>query len=397
MTVRSLLAALLVAAAPASAQDAAQLSQSVAENGLAATEAALSAVADPDATQAFALGGVRFLRAIEVTLQTRWRLGINAERTELPILRLPVPPNPSPEPFAPEAIEALFARLVDDLAAARAPLDGITDSDRVELPIRLADLWFDINLNATRNAGEGLAEVAGLVLTGRPAELDDAVVHFDTADAAWLSAYTHFLSAFAELVLAFEPRDQIARVIEASRAMDALATDTFYPNALDMQFGQQIDRLAMIYFSIRQQPVPAHTRAARAHLLSMIARNRDFWFRVAVETDDRGEWIPNDSQTQALGIPVPQGTAAGWQAVLDDAEALLNGTRLMPHWRLREGAGINLRRLMDDPVPVDLAEWAHGIGLLPFAEQGERISSENWFAFQRLVSGNAFLFAVYLN
>jgi hypothetical protein len=394
----SLITFFLLVAPPAPAQVTPDISARIASDGLAPTEAYLASLTNPDPASLFALGGVRFLRAIEVTLQTRWRLGINAQRTELPVLRLPVPANPAPEPFTPDAIETLFRGLIDDLTTARVPLQQIANADAVNLPIAILDLWFDINMNGIRDTGEGLTDVAGTALTGRAMRVSDTpLLQFDTADAAWLAAYTHFLSAFAELVLAFEPTDQIARVTEASRQMDDLAPDSAFPNALDMQFGQQTDRLAMIYFALRQQPDPAHTMAARDHMLNMIAANRVFWARVALETDNAGEWVPNDSQDQGLGLPVPPGTGTRWLAVLDDAEALLQGTRLIPHWRLREGAGINLKRLLENPVPVDLAEWAHGIGLLPFAEEGTRISRENWWAFERLMRGDSMLFVVFLN
>ncbi len=395
---RHAIAALVLAALPASAQDT-ELSTRIAQDGLAATEAHLAGLAAPEPGDHFALGAVRFLRAIEKTLQTRWRLGINAARTELPVLRLPVPPNPAPEPFTPEAIEAIFTTLIDDLTAARDPLTRIADGSDFIRPATLADLWFDINMNGARDDGEALVQVAGLALTGRAAALagDAPVIHFDTADAAWLAAYTHFLSAFAELVLAFEPTEQIARVSAAATQMDTLAGDTPYRNALDMQFGQQIDRAAMIYFALQQQPDAAHTRAARDHLLQMIALNRTFWTRVAAETDNQGEWIPNDTQQQALGLTVPPGTRDRWLAVLADAEGLLQGTKLIPHWRLRGGAGINLRKILEDPVPVDLAEWIHGIGLLPFAEEGERVSPDSWLDFERLMRGDALMFVVFLN
>lgn len=388
------IAVLILATSPVMAQDF-DISKSIADTGLAATETRLTA---DDPTTRFALGGVRFLRAIEKTLQTRWQLGINAARTELPVLRLPVPANPNPQPFTPDAIEALFSTLIDDLTGARAPLMDITDDDAVALPIAITDLWFDVNMNGIRDAKEGVTDIGGLVMTGRPATIADSpVIHFDTADAAWLAAYTHFLSAFAELVLAFEPTDQIARVTEASQQMDLLAPDSGFSNALDMQFGQQLDRVAMIYFALRQQPDATHTRAAHTHLLDMIAQNRILWSRVATETDNNGEWVPNDSQQQAIGIPVPEGTGTRWQAVLADAEALLKGDKLIGHWRLRQGAGINLRRLFETPAPVDLAEWIHGIGLLPYAEEGTRISPQNWQQFERLLRGDAMLFVVFLN
>lgn len=395
---RLLTALFFLAACPAAAQGVSDISARLSNDGIAATEDYLLGLGELDPTQLFVLGGVGFLRAIERTLQTRWRLGIMAERTELPVLRLPIPPNQNPDPFTPEAIEALFSQLIFDLFAARGALIGISDGDDVDLPIAIGDLWFDINMNSARDTGEGLTEVAGIALTGRAmVAADTPVLHFDTADAAWLAAYTHFLSAFAELVLAFDPTDQIARVAEASRQMADLARDSGFSNALDMQFGQQIDRLAMIYFALRKQPDPARTRAARQHMLGMIAQNRTFWSRVAGETDNNGEWIPNDAQDQGLGLPVPKGTGAQWLAVLDDAEALLQGTRLIPHWRLREGAGINLHKMLENPIPVEPAEWAHGIGLLPFAEEGTRITPENWRAFERLMRGDAMLFVVFLN
>lgn len=392
---RSCLAALLIFATPASALQPDEISGFIAENGLAATENRLAAAPPPDATTAFALGGVRFLRGIEKTLQTRWRLGINADRTELPVLRLPVPPNETPEPFTSETIATLFRDLLSDMSAARQPLSDIADGADITLPLAIGDLWFDVNLNGVRDDGEGVTDIGGLVLTGRPVTLvDSPVIRFDTADAAWLAAYTHFLSAFAELLLAFDPTDQIDRVGEASLAIDLLARDSGYSNALDMQFGQQVDRAAMIYFALQQQPDPAHTRAAHVHLLDMIALNRVFWRRVAAETDNEGEWIPNDTQQQGLGLPVPPGAGARWLAVLADAEALLKGDKLMPHWRFHKGAGINIRRLFENPVPVDIAEWVHGIGLLPFSEEGERVGADSWRDFQLLLRGEAPLFFV---
>lgn len=391
---RTILFTLLLSASAAVAQGF-DVSKSIAETGLAATEARLSA---DDPTARFALGGVRFLRAIEATLQTRWRLGINAERTQLPILRLPVPANPTPDPFTPDAITNLFTSLITDLANVRAPLLEIGDSDAVDLPITITDLWFDVNMNGTRDPAESVTDIGGLAMTGRPVTVNDApVIHFDTADAAWLAAYTHFLTGFAQLVLAFDPTDSIARVNESSDKMNLLAADTPYLNALDMQFGRDLDRVAMIYFALQQQPDPTHTRAAHSAFLGMIAQNRVFWDRVAQETDDLGEWVPNDTQQQALGLPVPKGTGARWQAVLADAEDLLNGTKLIPYWRLREGAGLNMRKLFENPVPVDLAEWVQGVGLLPFAEEGNRVSPENWRAFERMLRGDTMLFVFFLN
>ena len=148
------------------------------------------------------------------------------------------------------------------------------------------------------------------------------IITFDTADAAWLTAYTHFISAFAELVLAFEPTEEIGRVMALHEQMDSFAADSPYQTALTTMFGDQADRLAMIYFALRRQPDVVHTKASHGHLVSMIAQNRLFWTRVYAETDNRNEWVPNDNQDQGLGLRVPTGTGRcrqppqGWQGLI---------------------------------------------------------------------------------
>ena len=188
-----------------------------------------------------------------------------------------------------------------------------------------------------------------------------------------------------------------SEAIAARQAMDGLGAGSDFANAYDMMLGAEIDMAAMAYFAVQQQPDPARTGATRNHLLAMIAQNRRFWRLVALETDNFAEWIPNPRQVSALGMPVPPETGEVWQAVLSDAEDLLEGRKLIPFWRLQKGAGINLRRLLEDPVPVDPAEWIHGAGLLPYMESGTRIGSQNWWRLQELARGDAALFAVWLN
>lgn len=393
---RSLIAALLLFATAAAAQDKSGISSRIAETGLAATATSLEAATSPG--DRLALGGVLFLHAIEKTLQTRWRHGMVRSGGFVPVLRLPVPPNPAPDPFRAELVAEVFQTLIDDMTAARAPLETIGDADDAGVLLSLADIWFDIDMDGVRSADENLMRVAGATLRLGPRSGGTApTIRFDTADAAWLGAYTHLLSAVADIVLAFDPTPQIARVIDTTAAMGALGASSGFANAYETTMGAEIDMAAMILFSLQQQPDPTRTRSARTHLLAMIAQNRVFWARVATETDNFAEWIPNASQVSALGLTVPPDTADVWLAVLTDAEDALEGRKLIPFWRLRKGAGINLKRLMQDPVPVDLAEWVHGAGLLPYMQDGERIGSENWWRLQELAHGDAALFAVWLN
>ncbi len=394
---RILILAFILSAGSAAAQDSSDISARIARDGLAATADSLSGAAS--ASDRFALGGVLFLRAIEKTLQTRWRYGIERTGSILPVLRLPIGANPAPEPFRPELVGEIFATLIDDMTAARAPLDGIADADAVGLRIALDDLWFDINMNGLRDADEGLLHVAGATLRigSRRGAGGAPVIRFDTADTAWLSAYTHFLSALGDLVLAFDPTPQIRRVGEASAAMARLGAGTPFSNAYDMMLGAEIDMATMIYLALQQPPDPIRTRSLRSHLLAMIGDNRRFWARLTAETDNDAEWIPNATQNSALGIDMPADTGAVWIALLGDAEDVLEGRKLIPFWRLRSGAGINLKRLLQDPPAVDVGEWIQGVGLLPYFEDGERISPDNWWRFRRMMRGNAALFAAWLN
>ncbi len=396
---RRVLALLLATALPAYAERA-PLSAEIGANGLAATEARLAALPAPTAEQGFALGGIRFLLGIEGALQLRWQTGLVSFGPELPVLRLPIPPNPNPRPFAPDDIVTLLTGLETRMEGARTAL-AVTEGQDFGLEIALSDLWFDIDGNGARSDGESVSEVAGLALAGAArggfAAPADPVIRFDTADADWLEAYTHFLSAFANLALAFDPAAAVARVQTATAGMKALWGTTPPPNALDMMLGHHVDRAAIILLALQSKPDAARAGAARDHLLSMIAANGRFWRAVEAETDDAAEWVPNDRQTSALGIPMPEGTGARWQAVLNDAEGVLTGRLLVPHWRMGAEGGIDVSAVFAAAPPVDVITWAQGEGLLPYARKGPRVSAQSWRDFERLVQGDALLFALFLN
>ena len=396
---RAVLVAFALFATPALADRT--ISTEISATGLAATEARLAALPAPKPDELFALAGIRFLSGVEGALQLRWQTGMRADWSELPILRLPIPENPAARPFAPADVVELFDRVDRRMTDARAALDTLGDQD-FALEIRLSDLWFDINANGARDEGEQMAAIAGLTLAGlgRFVSQDqpfDPVVRFDAADAAWLAAYTQFLSAFATAALAFDPAPAVQRVINAAEGMKALWGTTPPPNAMDMMFGRQVDRVAMVLLALQTTPDPALSQKVHGHLVAMIADNRRFWKLVEAETDNALEWVPNDRQTSALGLPMPPGTGARWQAVLADAEAVLQGRLLMPYWRLGGEAGLNLKKMFENPPAIDLITFVQGEGLLPYAEKGPRVTADSWNDFQTFVQGDAMLFAVFLN
>ncbi|WP_149587832.1 hypothetical protein [Tabrizicola flagellatus] len=390
------LALALLLATPATAET---ISEEIARTGLQATETRLAALPSPTSEELFALAGLHFLGGVEQALQLRWKTGVKADWSELPILRLPIPENPDAIPFQAADFTALIRNLDADMDAARTALAQLGDQE-FSLPVRISDLWFDINANGTREAGESLAEVTGMALgggRGMGVRVEDPVITFDTADAAWLSAYTHFLSGFASTALAYDPEPAIQRVIDSSKAIYALWGTTPPRNAMDMMFGRQVDRAAMILHALSNRPDRALAQDAHNHFLSMIRENRRFWSLVEMETDDTGEWVPNDTQVSGLGLRMPPGTGERWQAVLADAEKVLKGEVLLPHWRFGAEAGINLKRAFDDPPAIDLVTFIQGEGLLPYAEKGPLMSLQSWRDFEDFIQGDAMLFAVFLN
>jgi hypothetical protein len=393
---RALALALTLAASPVMAET---LSEEIGRAGLGETEARLAALPSPTNEELFALAGLRFLGGVEAALQLRWQTGIRADWSELPILRLPIPENPTARPFVPADFTALITGLDADMESAREALARLGEGP-FALDIRLADLWFDIDGNGQRGEGEDIGSVAGLTLGGGRmvnAAAADPVITFDTADAAWLSAYTNFLSGFASVTLAYDPEPAIQRVMDSSAAIYALWGDTPPPNALDMMFGRQVDRIAMVLHALSKTPDKALAADAHAHFLAMITENRRFWSLVALEEDNHNEWVPNARQVSGLGVFVPPETGERWLAVLAEAERALKGEVLIPHWRYGAEAGINLKRAFEDPPAVDLVTWIQGEGLLPYAEKGPRMTTQAWNDFERLVSGDAVLFAVFLN
>lgn len=373
------------------------LSREIGQNGIAATAARLAAVVEPPPEDRFALAALRFLGTIEGVMQQRYAVGLSDEVARLPLLSLPLPRNPDPQPFEATLIRDIMAAIPPQMAEARAPLAGL--EDEFGLDIDFADLWFDINANGTRDMGEDLATIAGFMFGFGPrAPFGDSdralpVVRLDLADAAWLSAYSHMLTGFAQVVLAYDPTDAIAEMMETRAAFAALSpVDDPLGGFVDQA---TLDTIAVIVNVLRSQPDAAMGAAARDSYLAMIADNRLFWQRAAAETDNIREWIPNARQTSATGIELPPETGEAWLDVLTEIEDVLEGRALIPYWR--SGAGLNVSRMFTEPRPVDLVGWIQGAAALPYLEEGPLASGTALNVFNNIFWGDTLFMAVWLN
>ena len=391
----------LVAATPTTAQT---ISAEIGTVGLTATEARLAALQSPTDADRFALGGVRFLRAVEGALQLRWKTGLSEQLSMLPFLRLPIPENPDAPALAPATIATLFTDVSVGMDSARAPLAEIPATADFGVEITLSDLWFDINANAVRDKGEDMLSVAGPMIMGWAwADRDPAIpaptIRFDGADAAWLSAYTHLLGGISDTILAYDPTTPITRTTDARAAMASfgqLTPDPFFGMGGGASL-DAVDYISIVLATLNQSPDKVRMASAQSHFLAMVTDNRRFWAEVVLETDNEKEWLPNDSQKSAMGIELPPGTGPMWLGVLSDFEALLKGEKLVPFWRITGPAGVDVSAMFTDPRPIDLISWVQGEGAVPYLKQGDLISPANWQAFEQVISGQAMLFTLFLN
>ncbi|MDF1619177.1 hypothetical protein [Pseudothioclava nitratireducens] len=390
--------AALAALAPLPALAELDLSAELSTTSISAMLEQLRARPAPDADTHFAIAGLEFLGAVERTYQLRARHGLEAFFASPFTGYMDGPHPPAPEPLTAEVITQSLTDTLAAMERARAALDAIPSEADPALIVDFGAPWFDIDGDGARGDGEGMADLVGPALVGtwtwreRPQDAALPVIRFDAADRHWLRAYTQLISGTTEMILAYDPAPAIARVLASRAEITAAQPD---PNRDLYGFGSFVDVVAMLDGTLRQRPDATRTRAARTHWLGMIADNRLFWAALATETDNDREWIPNDRQTSALGIEFPEGLDQTWGAVLDDAEALLTGTRAIPFWRAP--IGLDLNAFLENPAPVDFVGWVQGWAALEYRSDAPPISDTNWRAFSRVVQGRTGLMMLTLN
>jgi hypothetical protein len=299
----------------------------------------------------------------------------------LPFMRIvvPTPKTAITEPATPKMAADVFRSFRQSLRDANATLGKIGDDDfGVELNLTRASLDFD---------GDGLVDETETVLTSLGAVLgerpgaqsgDELVIRFDAADAIWLKGYTHFVSGILDILLAYDWRpvwDQCAHLLFANPDPRPSFNRWAGPG---QGFGDWADMIAAVHeMRLELKDKKAWPRA-RDEFQNMFASSRLCWGRVLSEIDDDREWLPSPSQTGPQGATVTQEQIDGWMLVLDELDAIMTGEKLLPHWRVRPGAGINIDKLVDSPPPLDLVMWIHGFSLQPYLEDGPVSDEGTW-------------------
>ncbi len=423
------LAVVPIATVPASAGEAADATRAgLASGNLEAAERDLAGrlQSDPANDEArFGLAMIRFTRAIENFGRHHYRYELDPARA-VPFLRIPVPENRHPERLSYEIQRGALRSLLDALDEVEKTLAPIQNTD-VKIPLDLAQVRFSF---APGMAATDLITVIGSLVPGAaaprrapntlspappnppaPGETPDTQqplppvesaeplfpVSFDRADALWLQGYCNLLSAGLEFILAHDWRDTFER-----------SAGLFYPHQRHFDSADQTpnifgdpssaaDAVAMVH-EIRWKPIhPERLLKVREHLKQVVALSRQSWQVILAETDDDNEWIPAPTQQNAAmpTMKITPEQVKTWLSALDDFDAVLDGRKLIPHWRFNQG--INFRLMLEEPRTFDAVLWVTGHAAIPYLQDGPVLTREEWRAWESVFGGNFLVFAAYLN
>lgn len=372
--------------------------------------AALEAAAPTDSASAYAAGAGEFFAALEILASGLHRHGFESPQSfMLPLMRLPVPENPNPEPLTYEQFRAILVAFRDRLEKSAATLGSVPADADIGMEIDLAHVGVDLDEDGNITPQESLAAIMA-ALSNNSGDAPDAtplIFRFDRADGFWLQGYAEFLMAQADFWLAHDFRNMFDGSFHMlfPRAKLPLQ-DILVPPDGGMGGGiltsewRLADFISLVHLINWPVVEPERRQAARRHLLEMIRLSREDWKSIRAETDNDREWLPGPQQkgtNRLTGLEVGEEQVQAWLATLTMAEDLLEGRTLLPHFRIT-GKGINMKRFFDEPKTFDLVLSITGPAVAPYLESGKILTSEEFNQIQRQFGGSGFLtFALWFN
>lgn len=388
------------------AQGSAGLARQHLEAGtLLAGEAALQRLADADPRDADARlgqGFVQFVRAVERLGQGFHRYGLQPPRQSfIPILRLPVPPNPNPEKLDYGKLRMIYVAFLADLAKAERTLARVPAAGEPKIILDLGKVRLDLDGDGRADQAESLGVIMASISGQRAAPMS-AEIAFDRADGTWLRGYTQILSALLEFVLAY---DWSETYTAAGHHFFAGARDPANPlhreampnPMLGSEGGTIADSIAMIHLIRWPLAEPERMKRSLEHLKRVPVLSRQNWREILAETDDDREWLPNPNQKSRglVGMPVTQELVGNRMKVMDEFEDVLEGRKLIAHWRFQKG--IDLKAFYESPRPFDLVLWITGHSATPYLKDGPMVSGETTRQWQLMFGGNFLGYAFWFN
>ncbi|TIS62172.1 MAG: hypothetical protein E5W93_05285 [Mesorhizobium sp.] len=368
-----------------------------------------SALGDP--ASAYAAGAGEFFTALEILASGLHRHGFESPQSfMLPLMRLPVPDNPNPEPLTYEQFRAILVAFRDRLEKSAATVGSVPAGADIGMAVDLTHAGIDLNEDGNIAPDESIAAIMASLSRGSVDTGDAApqlTFRFDRADGYWLQGYAEFLMAQADFWLAHDFRTMFDGSFHMlfPRAKLPLQDALVPPDggmsgsifASEWRFADFISLVHLVNWPVVE---PERRQAARRHLLEMIRLSREDWKAIRAETDNDREWLPGPQQkgvNPLTGLEVGEEQVQAWLAALTMAEDLLEGRVLLPHFRIN-GKGINMKRFFDEPKPFDLVLSITGPAIAPYLESGKILSSDDFDQIQREFGGAGFLtFALWFN
>lgn len=389
--------------------------------GLKAIEALLNS--PTTAEQAFGEGFLTLAQAFEGLSQALYRHGFGAPETGPlgPVLAVPIPPNPNPEPLDYETFRSYLEAFSKGLSLAtdRFGLSGDIAGDEGEFKVRIDPLQIRIDIDGG-GAGENetlanvfltafqldAAALSGSAGTGRgqagasaPPAMNSEIA-FDRADAYWLSGYSSLLHAQVEFLLAHDFSYFFNAVFHRFFPKAGLPMQEFSSGGQLMLDPESDNAIADVVAAIHTINWPVidkeRLRTIQFSLRVVTDSSRANWEAILAETDNDRELLPGPHQT-ALDpdLKVTQEMVDAWLATLDTADQILRGELLIPHWRFKQG--FDLKAYFDGAERTDFVMLLSGYGALPFLADGPIANAESFAAANRVFGDNLLGYAFWFN
>jgi hypothetical protein len=346
----------------------------------------------------FSLGMLQLLQGLQAFSADAAKLGVKQSQAtrSLPFFRiLPRSTEGDAEVQAtPEKVRALFKNFREAIRRANATLASV-GADEFKVQVNLSQIRLT---NIAGVPGDPLINTLGAILPLRSQTGEELVVNFDSADAVWLKGYTHFIGGSLDVFLAYDWQpvwDQCAHLLFHSP--NPLPPISQYAKGERRDFGEWADLIAALHEMRLNAIEPTGIRGALAEFRAGVLCSRLCWERVLAEEDDDHEWLPSPRQTGPAGSKITQAEIDGWRVILDEVDGILAGKKLLPHWRLKPGSGINLARLAAQPPKFDLVLIVQGAAILPYVETGDVSDQARWRTLTSAFGSGFLRFALWSN
>ena len=388
--------------------DEQQINEALYSESLAVAENKLDKmlqVSAKDDQARLALGTVQMLRGVERFAQSLYRGGLGNRVADLKTMFALMesgdaagskaqsefmPPCPNPQTVSQATAVKALSDLLADFEKAEATLAKISDP-KVELKIQLGRFALDVNENGARDDSEYLWKLAGemqsipinaAIGTSFSFVIDRAKVHY-------MRSLCHSLMALDEFVLSIDGKRMIESVFPvlfpnvegASPCLEWPKPTSGKPpmeaaEAWKAGFYAYSDYAALMTLCCRLQ-ITQKERLPRllSHLEASVQQSKEGLKCMRRTLNAKMESAKSEFATpDLLAQNVADGEAANVLAVLDQLEKLLAGKALIPHWRVRDGRGINLRRAILESDCFEPVLWMQGTAAVPYLEKGEMMN-----------------------